>query len=254
MNELGEWFSLQGEVALVTGASRGIGAAIADALGAAGATVIGTATSEAGAAAISERFAAAGIPGRGLVLDVASAAAINAAQKDIADQEGAVTLLINNAGITRDNLLMRMKDEEWEDILKTNLSASFYTCRSFMRGMLKARRGRIVNIVSVVGAMGNAGQTNYAAAKAGLVGFSKSLARELGGRNITVNTVAPGFIQTAMTESLGDEQRAELTRQIPLQRLGSVNDVAAAVLFLCAPSGAYITGETIHVNGGMLMV
>ena len=254
MTEQANWFSLAGEVALVTGASRGIGAAIADALGYAGATVIGTATSSDGATAITERFAASGIAGRGLVLDVSDADAITAIQKEIAGAEGAVTLLVNNAGITRDNLLMRMKDEEWEEILRTNLSSAFYTCRAFMRGMLKARRGRIVNIVSVVGAMGNPGQANYAAAKAGLVGFSKSLARELGARSITVNTVAPGFIQTAMTNALGEEQREELTSQIPLQRLGDVEDVAAAVLFLCSPAAAYITGETLHVNGGMLMI
>jgi 3-oxoacyl-[acyl-carrier protein] reductase len=249
-----DWFSLADEVALVTGASRGIGAAIADALGLAGATVIGTATSPAGAAAIDERFRAAGIQGRGAVVDVANPDSVAQLQKDIAAAEGVVTLLVNNAGITRDNLLMRMKDEEWEDILRTNLSSAFYVCRSFLRGMLKARRGRIVNIASVVGAMGNAGQANYAAAKAGLMGFSKSLARELGGRNITVNVVAPGFIETAMTDALGEEQRAELLRQIPLQRLGKVDDVAGAVLFLCSAPGAYVTGETIHVNGGMLMI
>jgi 3-oxoacyl-[acyl-carrier protein] reductase len=254
VTEQAEWFALKGEVALVTGASRGIGAAIADALGRAGATVIGSATTPEGADAISQRFASAGIAGRGVVLDVSDVDSIAAVQKDIAGQEGAVTLLVNNAGITRDNLLMRMKDEEWEDILRTNLSSAFYTCRAFMRGMLKARHGRIVNIVSVVGAMGNPGQANYAAAKAGLVGFSKSVARELGARSITVNTVAPGFIQTAMTDALGEEQREELTGQIPLQRLGGVDDVAAAVLFLCSPAAAYVTGETLHVNGGMLMI
>ena len=238
----------------MTGASRGIGAAIADTLGLAGATVIGTATAAAGAAAIDERFRAAGITGRGAVLDVADPESVSGLHKDISGTEGAVTLLINNAGITRDNLLMRMKDEEWEDVLRTNLSSAFYVCRSFMRGMLKARRGRIVNIASVVGAMGNAGQANYAATKAGLVGFSKSLARELGGRNITVNVVAPGFIETTMTESLDEAQRTALMRQIPLQRLGGVDDVAGAVLFLCSTPGAYITGETIHVNGGMLMI
>ena len=254
MTEQAEWFSLNGELALVTGASRGIGAAIADALGRAGARVIGTATTPEGAAAITERFASLGIAGRGLVLDVSDVDAIAAVHKDIAGEEGAVTLLVNNAGITRDNLLMRMKDEEWEDILRTNLSSAFYTCRAFVRGMLKSRRGRIVNIVSVVGTMGNPGQANYAAAKAGLVGFSKSVARELGARSITVNTVAPGFIQTAMTDALAEEQREELTAQIPLQRLGDVDDVASAVLFLCSPAAAYITGETLHVNGGMLMI
>ncbi len=254
MSEIGDWFSLQGEIALVTGASRGIGAAIAEALARAGAMVVGTATSAAGATAIDESFAAANLSGRGAVLDVTDTDAVIALQKDIAAQEGHVTVLVNNAGITRDNLLMRMKDDEWEDILRTNLSSAFYVCRSFMRGMLKAKRGRIVNISSVVGAMGNPGQANYAASKAGLVGFSKSLARELGGRAITVNVVAPGFIQTAMTEALESAQREDLERQIPLQRLGSVDDVAAAVLFLCSPAGAYVTGETIHVNGGMLMI
>jgi len=252
--EQANWFALDGEVALVTGASRGIGAAVADALGRAGATVIGTATTNEGAAAITDRLSAAGNPGRGLVLNVTDADAIASAQKEITKEAGAVTLLINNAGITRDNLLMRMKDDEWEDVLRTNLSSSFYTCRVFMRGMLKARRGRIVNIVSVVGSMGNPGQANYAASKAGLVGFSKSLAREIGARGITVNTVAPGFIKTAMTDALAEEQREELTAQIPLQRLGDVDDVAAAVLFLCSPAAAYVTGETLHVNGGMLMI
>ncbi|RMF99308.1 MAG: 3-oxoacyl-ACP reductase FabG [Gammaproteobacteria bacterium] len=247
-------FSLDGEVALVSGASRGIGAAIADTLAAAGATVIGTATSEAGARAIGERLAAAGASGRGAVLDVGDQESIRALADDVAGREGAVTLLINNAGITRDNLLMRMKDAEWEDIIRTNLSSAFYMSRAFLRGMLKARHGRIVNIASVVGAMGNAGQANYAAAKAGLVGFSKSLAREIGGRGITVNVVAPGFIETEMTAQLAAAQRDALVAQIPLQRLGKVDDVAACVLYLCSRAGAYLTGETVHVNGGMLMV
>jgi len=254
MSQISEMFSLDGEVALVSGASRGIGAAIADTLAAAGATVIGTATSEAGARAIGERLAAAGASGRGAVLDVGDQESIRALADDVAGREGAVTLLINNAGITRDNLLMRMKDAEWEDIIRTNLSSAFYMSRAFLRGMLKARHGRIVNIASVVGAMGNAGQANYAAAKAGLVGFSKSLAREIGGRGITVNVVAPGFIETEMTAQLAAAQRDALVAQIPLQRLGKVDDVAACVLYLCSRAGAYLTGETVHVNGGMLMV
>ncbi|MDJ0927701.1 MAG: 3-oxoacyl-ACP reductase FabG [Gammaproteobacteria bacterium] len=254
MQDIRAQFSIAGQIALVTGASRGIGAAIADTLGAAGATVIGTATSAAGAATISERLGAAGITGRGVVLDVTDRDGVNALEKDITEGEGKVTLLINNAGITRDNLVLRMKDEEWDDIINTNLSSAFYVSKTFLRGMVKARHGRIVNIASVVGAMGNPGQTNYAAAKAGLVGFSKSLAREVGARGITVNVVAPGFIDTEMTASLGDEQREQLVAQIPLKRLGAVADVAATVLFLCSPAGAYLTGETIHVNGGMLMV
>jgi 3-oxoacyl-[acyl-carrier protein] reductase len=249
-----EPFQLTGELALVTGASRGIGAGIAEALGAAGATVIGTATTRAGAEQISERFRAAGIHGRGLVLDVSQPASISAAQKDIDAGEGAVTVLVNNAGITRDNLVMRMKDEEWDAVIATNLSSAFRVSRAFLRGMLKARRGRIINIASVVGAMGNSGQANYAAAKAGLVGFSKSLAREVGSRGITVNVIAPGFISTDMTAGLTDAQREGLLAQIPLQRLGAVADVAQVVRFLASPAGAYITGETIHVNGGMYMI
>ncbi len=253
MSGVPELFSLTGEVALVTGASRGIGAGIADTLAAAGARVIGTATTEAGAQAIGARLAATGGAGRGVVLDVTDRAAIDALQAGIAAEEGAVTVLVSNAGITRDNLLMRMKDEDWETILATNLSSVFYLSRAFLRGMMKQRKGRIISIASVVGAMGNAGQANYAAAKAGLVGFSKSLAREVGSRGITVNVVAPGFIETDMTAALAETQRAELTAAVPLQRLGSVADVAAAVLFLASGAGAYITGATIHVNGGMYM-
>lgn len=242
----------RGEViSLVTGASRGIGAAIADTLAAAGATVVGTATTAAGAEEISARLSGAG--GRGLVLDVRDAASITAAEADISSHEGVVTVLVNNAGITRDNLLMRMKDEEWDAVLQTNLSSVFMTSRAFLRGMLKQRRGRIINIGSVVGEMGNAGQANYAAAKAGIVGFSRSLAREVGSRGITVNVVAPGFIETDMTAALPSDQRDSLTAQIPLQRLGSPADVAAAVLFLASPAAGYITGVTLHVNGGMLM-
>ena len=242
--------ALQGEVALVTGASRGIGAAIAAALAAAGATVIGTATSEAGAAAISESL---GDHGRGVVLNIANDESVKDALKDIQSAEGAPTILVNNAGITRDNLLMRMKDEEWDDVIATNLSGAFKVSRACMRGMMKAKKGRIINIASVIGIMGNAGQANYAAAKAGIIGFSKSLAREVGSRNITVNVVAPGFIDTDMTRVLPEEQKAAMLTQIPLNRLGEGSEIAAAVVFLASPSGAYITGETLHVNGGMLM-
>ncbi len=249
-----ELLSIAGETALVTGASRGIGAAIADTLGRAGATVLGTATTEAGAEAITARLAGLGIAGRGLVLDASSAESVAATEKDITAHEGRISILINNAGITRDNLLLRMKDEEWEAVLATNLTSVFLVSKVFVRGMLKERRGRIINISSVIGAMGNAGQANYAAAKAGMVGFSKSLAREVGSRGITVNVVAPGFIQTDMTSALPDEQRERLQAQIPLQRLGTVDDVAGAVLFLASRAGAYVTGETLHVNGGLLMV
>lgn len=247
-------FELPDEVALVTGATRGIGAAVADALGEAGATVVGTATTQAGATAITERLAGAGIAGRGIVLDVRAADAVRAAEKDITAHEGAVTVLVNNAGITRDNLLMRMKDDEWDAVIATNLSSAFHVSRAFLRGMMKARHGRIINIASVVGAMGNPGQANYAAAKAGVVGFSKSLAREVGSRGITVNVVAPGFIATDMTAAMPEAQREALTQQVPLQRLGDPRDIAAAVLYLSSPAGAYVTGETLHVNGGMLMI
>ena len=254
MNQIAELFSLSEEVTLVTGASRGIGAAIADLLGQAGATVIGTATTEAGAKAISERFAAAGIKGRGAVLDVTDSAAIIATLKDISGQEGAVTILVNNAGITRDNLLMRMKDDDWEAIIQTNLTSVFHLSKAVLRGMMKARHGRIISISSVVGSMGNAGQTNYAAAKSGLIGFSKSLAREVGSRGITINVVAPGFVETEMTQSLDEESKTALKAQIPLQHLGEVSDIANAVLFLASPAAGYITGETIHINGGMYMI
>jgi 3-oxoacyl-[acyl-carrier protein] reductase len=245
-----DW-SFENDVAWVTGASRGIGAAIADALAAAGARVIGTATTDAGAAAISERLQPHG--GRGMCLDVTDREAVAAAAKEIGGVEGPVTILVNNAGITRDNLLLRMKDDEWDQVLATNLTAISVTSRACLRGMMKARRGRIINVGSVVGLMGNPGQSNYCAAKAGLVGFSRSLAREVGSRGITVNTVAPGFIETDMTRALGDEQRKHLEDGIPLQRLGDVSDIAAAVVFLASPGGAYITGEVINVNGGMYM-
>jgi len=242
---------LKGEVALVTGASRGIGAAIADELAAMGATVIGTATSEAGAAAIGERLAAAG--GHGRKLDVTDGAAVTALIDAIGKEFGAVSILVNNAGITRDQLLMRMSDEDWQAILDTNLSSVYRTSKAVMRGMMKARKGRIISIASVVGVTGNPGQANYAAAKAGIIAFSKSLAREIGSRGITVNVVAPGFIDTDMTRALSEEQRGALLGQIALGRLGEVADIAKAVGFLASPAAAYITGETLHVNGGMYM-
>jgi 3-oxoacyl-[acyl-carrier protein] reductase len=241
---------LKGEVALVSGASRGIGAAIARALADAGATVIGTATSEKGAVAISEALERSG---RGLVLDVADEASVEAAITDIQDREGAPGILVNNAGITRDNLLLRMKPHEWDDVISTNLGGTYRLSRACLKGMMKARKGRIVSIASVIGIMGNAGQANYAAAKAGIIGFSKSLAREIGSRNITVNVVAPGFIDTDMTRVLSGEQRTAMLAQVPLGRLGDGSDIANAVLFLASPAGAYVTGETLHVNGGMLM-
>ena len=242
---------LKGEIALVTGASRGIGAAIADTLAAQGATVIGTATSEAGAAAISARLAAQG--GAGRVLDVADGAQIESLVEAIGKEFGAVSILVNNAGITRDNLLMRMKDEDWQAILDTNLTSVYRASKAVMRGMMKARKGRIINIASVVGVTGNPGQTNYAAAKAGIIAFSKSLAKEIGSRGVTVNVVAPGFIATDMTRDLPEESRQALTQQIALGRLGEPADIAHAVAFLASPYAGYITGETLHVNGGMYM-
>ncbi|TAN06283.1 MAG: 3-oxoacyl-ACP reductase FabG [Rhodanobacteraceae bacterium] len=242
---------LQGEIALVTGASRGIGAAIADELAAAGAKVIGTATSAAGAAAITGRLAAHG--GEGQVLDVTDGAAVTALIDAIVKDHGGLSILVNNAGITRDQLLMRMKDEDWQAIIDTNLTSVYRTSKAVMRTMMKARRGRIVNIASVVGLTGNPGQTNYAAAKAGIIAFSKSLAREVGSRGITVNVVAPGFIDTDMTRGLNDEQRKALEGSIALGRLGAPVDVAHAVVFLASAAAGYITGETLHVNGGMYM-
>jgi len=241
---------LIGQVALVTGASRGIGAAIAGTLAAAGARVVGTATSDGGAAGISE---ALGDKGRGIVLDVSDADSVSAALADVQGIDGAPTIVVNNAGITRDNLLMRMKPEEWDDVISTNLSGIFRVSKAVLRGMMKAKGGRIINIASVIGIMGNAGQANYGAAKAGIIGFSKSLAREVGSRNITVNVVAPGFIDTDMTSVLSEAQKEAMLAQVPLGRLGEAADIAAAVLFLASPAGAYITGETLHVNGGMLM-
>jgi 3-oxoacyl-[acyl-carrier protein] reductase len=243
--------TLKGEIALVTGASRGIGAAIADTLATHGATVIGTATSEAGASAIGERLAAHG--GSGRVLDVADGGSVEALLEQIAKDVGPISILVNNAGITRDNLLMRMKDEDWQAILDTNLSSVFRTSKAVLRGMMKARKGRIINIASVIGVTGNAGQANYAAAKAGIIGFSKSLAKEIGSRGITVNVVAPGFIDTDMTRALPEDARNSLLGQIALGRLGEAQDVANAVAFLAGPMATYITGETLHVNGGMYM-
>ena len=245
--------SLEGQIALVTGASRGIGQGIAQELGKQGATVIGTATTETGAQAISDYLAAAGIAGCGMALNVNDASQIDLVLDTIRKQYGEISILVNNAGITRDNLLARMSDEEWDDIMATNLKSVFRLSRAVMRGMMKARHGRIINISSVVGSMGNAGQSNYATAKAGIVGFSKSLAREIGSRNITVNCVAPGFIATDMTEALPQEQRDKLVEHVPLKRLGQVSDIAATVAFLAGPGAGYITGATLHVNGGMYM-
>jgi 3-oxoacyl-[acyl-carrier protein] reductase len=244
---------LTNQIALVTGASRGIGQAIAYALGNQQATVIGTATSEAGAQKISDGFKENGINGIGMVLNVANSESVTACLKKISADYASPDILVNNAGVTRDTLLMVMKDEQWDEIINTNLTSIFRMSKAVVRPMMKKRAGRIINISSVVGSTGNPGQTNYAAAKAGLVGFSKSLAREIGSRNITVNTVSPGFIDTDMTKELGDDQKKVLTGQIPLGRLGSAEDIAAAVLFLASPSAAYITGENIHVNGGMYM-
>ncbi|MCL1634024.1 3-oxoacyl-ACP reductase FabG [Luteimonas sp. SX5] len=242
---------LVGEIALVTGASRGIGAAIADTLAAQGATVIGTATSESGAKAIGERLQSAG--GHGRVLNVTDAAAVEDLIDAIGKEFGAISILVNNAGITRDNLLMRMKDEDWQAILDTNLSSVFRTSKAVMRGMMKARKGRIINIASVIGVTGNAGQANYAAAKAGIIAFSKSLAKEIGSRGVTVNVVAPGFIATDMTRDLPEDSKQALMGQIALGRLGEPADIAQAVAFLAGPASSYITGETLHVNGGMYM-
>ncbi len=244
---------LTNQIALVTGASRGIGQAIAYALGNEQATVIGTATSEAGAQKISDGFKENGIIGIGMVLNVADSDSVTACLKKICEDYASPDILVNNAGVTRDGLLMVMKDEQWDDIINTNMTSIFRMSKAVVRPMMKKRSGRIINISSVVGSTGNPGQTNYAAAKAGLVGFSKSLAREIGSRNITVNTVSPGFIDTDMTKELSDDQIKTLTGQIPLGRLGSAEDIAAAVVFLASPSAAYITGENIHVNGGMFM-
>lgn len=245
--------TLENEVALITGASRGIGKTIAQALGKQGATVIGTATSDKGAQAISDYLAAEGISGFGLCMNVTDQASIIDGVKQIEEKFSAPSILVNNAGITRDNLLMRMKDEEWDDIISTNLSSVFRVSKACLRQMTKARKGRIISTGSVVGVSGNAGQTNYAAAKAGLIGFSKALAREVGSRGITVNVVAPGFIDTDMTRALPEAAREALLGQIPLGRLGQPEEIANAVAFLASPGAGYITGETLHVNGGMYM-
>lgn len=243
--------NLEGKIALVTGASRGIGRAIAELLVERGATVIGTATSESGAAAISEYL---GDNGKGLALNVTDVESIEATLKTINEEFGVIDILVNNAGITRDNLLMRMKDDEWNDIIDTNLTPIYRMSKAVLRGMMKKRAGRIINVGSVVGTMGNAGQTNYAAAKAGVIGFTKSMAREVASRGVTVNTVAPGFIETDMTKALNDDQRAATLSNVPAGRLGDPCEIASAVVFLASPEAAYITGETLHVNGGMYMV
>ena len=244
---------LQGKVALVTGASRGIGKAIAAELAARGATVVGTATTQAGADTITEALGGFSAKGRGVVLQVNDAAAVDALVDEIGKADGGLHILVNNAGITRDTLAMRMKDEDWSAVIDTNLTAVFRLSRAVMRGMMKAKWGRIINVTSVVGASGNAGQANYAAAKAGVAGMTRALARELGSRNITVNCVAPGFIDTDMTRALGDEQTGALLGQIPLGRLGRPEDIAHSVAFLASPGAGYVTGATLHVNGGMYM-
>ena len=245
---------LEGKIVLVTGATRGIGKAIALTLGSSGATVIGTATSKAGADNISKMLVDNQILGKGIVLDVKNNDQIASLGEDIKKDFGSIDILVNNAGITRDNILLRMKEDEWEDIINTNLSSVYKMSKSVLRGMIKKRSGRIISITSVVGAMGNAGQSNYAAAKAGMIGFTKSLAREVGIRGITVNAIAPGFIETDMTDSLPDDQKEALASQIPMGRLGTTDEIAQAVLFLAGDGGSYITGQTLHVNGGMYTV
>jgi len=245
---------LNGKIVLVTGATRGIGKAISLTLGGVGATVIGTATTESGADNVSKVFTDNKISGKGMKLDVTDNDQISNLVKNIGEDFGSVDILVNNAGITRDNILLRMKEDEWEDIISTNLSSIYKMSKSVLRGMIKKRSGRIISITSVVGAMGNAGQSNYGAAKAGIIGFTKSLAREVGVRGVTVNAIAPGFIETDMTNSLPDDQKEALAAQIPMGRLGTANEVAQAVLFLAGDSGSYITAQTIHVNGGMYTV
>jgi 3-oxoacyl-[acyl-carrier protein] reductase len=245
---------LDGKLVLVTGATRGIGKAIALTVGNSGATVIGTATTESGADNISKVFAENKISGKGMKLDVTDNEQVSNLVKNIGEDFGSVDILVNNAGITRDNILLRMKEDEWEDIINTNLSSIYKMSKSVLRGMIKKRSGRIISITSVVGAMGNAGQSNYAAAKAGIIGFTKSLAREIGVRGITVNAIAPGFIETDMTDSLPDDQKEALASQIPMGRLGTTDEIAQVVLFLAGEGGSYITGQTLHVNGGMYSV
>ncbi len=251
--QLGRWPGIEGRVALVTGASRGIGRATASALALQGAVVVGTATTEAGADAISERLGSSSPAGRGLVLDVSEPASVKELFDQLATSGMAPAILVNNAGITRDNLFARMKPEEWDRVLATNLSSLYWVCKSAIRGMMKARWGRIINVASVVGLSGNPGQVNYAASKAGMIGFGKSLAKEVASRNITVNTIAPGFIETDMTEEMGGDQQAALREQIPSRRLGAPEDVAAAAVYLASDAARYVTGETLNVNGGLLM-
>ena len=246
-------FNLNDKICLVTGATRGIGKSIAQQLGAQGATVIGTATSEGGAESITAALSAAGIKGQGMVLDVTELGSIETVIAAVVEKYGAIEVLVNNAGITRDNLMIRMKEEEWDDIMSTNLKSVYRLSKAVLRGMMKARAGRIINITSVVGVSGNAGQANYAAAKAGVIGFSKSLAQEIASRGITVNAIAPGFINTDMTKELSDDQVANLTSGIPAARLGEPEDIAATAVFLASDESAYVTGTTIHVNGGMYM-
>ena len=245
---------LDGKIVLVTGATRGIGKAIALTLGSSGATVIGTATSKAGLDNISKMLVDNQISGKGILLDVTDNDQISSLAENIKKDFGSIDILVNNAGITRDNILLRMKEDEWEDIINTNLSSIYKMSKSVLRGMIKKRSGRIISITSVVGVMGNAGQSNYAAAKAGMIGFTKSLAREVGLRGITVNAIAPGFIETDMTDSLPDDQKEVLASQIPMGRLGTADEIAQAVLFLAGDGGSYITGQTLHVNGGMYTV
>ncbi|MGK0375058.1 MAG: 3-oxoacyl-[acyl-carrier protein] reductase [Arenicella sp.] len=246
-------FDLSNKICLVTGATRGIGQAIASQLAAQGATVIGTATSQSGADSITQRLSDAGFKGQGMVLNVSESESIESVLKAIADNYGAITVLVNNAGITRDNLVMRMKEDQWDDIMTTNLKSVFRLSKGVLRGMMKARSGRIINITSVVGVSGNAGQANYAAAKAGVIGFTKSLAQEIASRGITVNAIAPGFINTDMTKALNEEQVIKMTANIPASRLGEPADIAASVVFLASDESAYVTGTTMHVNGGMYM-
>ena len=251
--QLGRWPGIEGRVALVTGASRGIGRATAQALALQGAAVVGTATTEAGAAAIAERLSAVSPNARGLVLDVADSASVQALFHTLSESKSPPTILVNNAGIARDNLFVRMKPEEWDRVLATNLSSLYWVCKAAIRGMMRARWGRIVNVASVVGLTGNPGQVNYAAAKSGMIGFGKSLAREVASRNITVNTIAPGFIETDMTREMGESRQDALMEQIPSRRLGAPGDVAAAVVYLASDAARYITGETLNVNGGLFM-
>jgi len=253
LSALAPWPGIAGRVALISGASRGIGRAIAEGLGRQGATVIGTATSERGVSSIDEQLRAAAIRGRGALLDVSDESSVEALLADVTEREGAPSILVNNAGITRDNLLLRMKTEEWEEVVSTNLSSVYRMSKACLRGMMKARYGRIINISSVVALTGNPGQANYAAAKAGIIGFSKSLAREIASRNITVNVIAPGFIETDMTRALDEKQVQALREQIPAAKLGTPEDIAAAVVFLASEAGNYITGETLNVNGGLFM-